>query len=208
LKLAIFFIGLFMTALNCSAQAPLVKLVENKPDFSSAKATLLPGGKILLSDVLLEKKGLYELELGYNSSQGNFVLLAASPKSKAGQFMCRAKIDNVNIFVFHSNESNAIMVKFTVNERVGFNPYRMTFVQQRRKLNVVRLNEQLNDDTALGESVRSNDKFDGEFVIQPGVDLQFAVTRVPGWFDFTRPLESITSIPPLGFTPVSYKCEL
>ena len=86
MKLAIFFIGLFMTALNCSAQAPLVKLVENKPDFSSAKATLLPGGKILLSDVLLEKKGLYELELGYNSSQGNFVLLAASPKSNSCLF--------------------------------------------------------------------------------------------------------------------------
>lgn len=208
MKLAIFFFGLFITTLNCIAQAPLVKLVENRPDFSSAKATLLPGGKILLSDVLLEKKGLYELELGYNSSQGNFVLLAASPKPKAGQFMCRAKIDNVNVFVFHSNESNAILVKFTANDRAAFNAYRMAFVQQRRKLSVVRLNEQLNDDTALGESVRLSDKSDGEFIIQPGVDVQYAVTRVPGWFDFTRPLESITSIPPFGITPVSYKCEL
>jgi hypothetical protein len=189
----------------------LLDLKANKPSLTTSKAAVQAGGnRILLTDVQVEGKGLYDVELAFNSAQGTFVVANARAKRVLGEFSCLVRQPNFSLQVTHSKTSPIVNLRFTAPETFTSNPSNYALIQKRRKMEIsnnVQGQGKASDSAAVGSLARKEYKvqFVSDFYVQPGVDVDLLLTDVPGWFDFSAPLEGISMS--AGFQAKTFKCE-
>lgn len=189
----------------------VIDLKVNKPNLSTAKAAVQAGGnRVLLTDVLIDGKGLYDLELVFNSAQGTFVVANGRAKRVSGEFSCIVRQPNFTLQVTYSKNLPTVNLRFTTSDAFTTSPSAYALIQKRRKVQIsnnIMGQGKATESAALGNLARREFKvqYGDDFYVQPGVDVDVVLSDVPGWFDFGAPLEGVSMF--VSYQLKTFKCE-